>query len=439
MPLSEFAQRRARLMANMKPNSMVILPSASMLYRNNDAEYDFRQNSDFYYLSAFTEPNALLVLIPGRDEGEFILFCEPKNKDAEIWHGRRAGLEGAIQMYGADQSHNISDQEDVLSQLMENKSCVYTPFGVNASFDMHVMDVLNRVRMKVRKGIEAPQELMDISPMIHEMRLIKSEEEIKVLRRAASISANAHRRAMTCCKPGMFEYQLESEYLYDFHRHGCRSSAYNSIVGGGDNACILHYSDNDQLLKDQDLVLVDAGGELDLYASDITRTFPVGGQFTEEQRLLYDVVLKSQLAAIDAVKPGNTFNCPHDAAVKVLVEGLVELNILDSDDIDGLIEKEAYKPFYMHKTSHWLGIDVHDVGQYKVQGQWRCLEPGMVLTIEPGLYFAIDNEEVAERWRGIGIRIEDEVLVTDQGCEVLTFEAPKDPDEIEALMASGKG
>jgi Xaa-Pro aminopeptidase len=433
----EFAARRRELMDQMEPNSIAIVPAAPARTRSRDTEYPYRQDSDFFYLSGFPEPEAVLVLIPGRPHGEYVLFCRERDRAMEIWNGFRAGPEGAVKDFGADDAFPIGDLDEILPGLIEGRERVYYQMGRDAEFDRHVMNWVNTIRAKVRSGAHPPGEFIALDHLLHDMRLFKSPAEIKVMQKAADITANAHLRAMEKCRPGMMEFQLEAEFLHEFSREGSRFPAYSSIVGGGANACVLHYIDNDCELKDGDLVLIDAGAEYQHYAADITRTFPVNGKFSREQRALYDVVLKAQLAAIRAVKPGNHWNEPHEAALKELVKGLVELGLLQGK-VDELIASEAYRRFYMHRTGHWLGMDVHDVGDYKVGDEWRVLEPGMVLTVEPGLYVAADDDTVDSKWRGIGIRIEDDVLVTEKGRKILTAAAPKDPDEIEALMAKVK-
>lgn len=431
----EFSRRRVAFMADMEPNSIAIVPSAVEQTRNRDVEYPFRQDSDFYYLSGFDEPDAVLVLLPGREHGEYLLFCRERNKLMETWNGYRAGQEGAIKDFGADDAFPIDDIDDILPGLLEGRERVYYAMGRRPEFDTKVMHWVNVIRGKVRTGAQAPGEFVDLDHMLHELRLIKSAAEQKVMRKAAQISARAHCRAMQACQPGCYEYQLEAEIQHQFAIEGARFPAYSSIVGGGDNACILHYTDNNQKLAKRDLVLIDAGCELDYYAADITRTFPVSGKFSKAQKAIYELVLKAQAAAIEVTRPGNHWNDPHDATVRVITQGLIDLGLL-TGSLETLIKKEAYKPFYMHRAGHWLGMDVHDVGDYKIAGQWRLLEPGMVLTIEPGIYIAADNDKVAKKWRGIGVRIEDDVLVTKSGCEVLTQDVPKTVADIEALMAS---
>lgn len=432
---AEYRQRRAQLMAQMEANSIAIVPTAVETVRNRDVEHPFRQDSDFYYLSGFAEANACLVLIPGREEGEYILFCEDKDPDMEIWTGRRAGPEGAAKDFFVDEAYPIEAIDSVLPTLIEGKARIYTEMGANSQFDTQLTHWVNQVKAMVRKGAQVPHEYSALDHLLHEMRLIKSSAEIEMMQKAADISAAAHCRAMKTAKPGCFEYQLEAELLHEFTREGSRWPAYPSIVGGGENACILHYTNNDMPIADGGLILIDAGCELDYYAADITRTFPVNGKFSPEQKALYELVLKAQLAAIEQVKPGNSWNAVHEVAVEVLVTGLLELGLL-TGDIEQLIEDESYKVFYMHRTGHWLGMDVHDVGEYRINKEWRPLKEGMVLTIEPGLYIAPDCKDVDPRWRGIGIRIEDDVVVTADGHHILSHKVPKTVAEIEALMAS---
>ncbi len=431
---TEFARRRKQLMGLMEPNSIAIVPAAPERTRSRDTEYHYRQDSDFLYLSGFEEPQAVLVLIPGREHGEYVLFVRERNREREIWDGYRAGPEGACSEFEADDAFPIDDIDDILPGLLEGKQRVYYAMGKDGEFDKHVMDWVNTIRAKVRSGATPPGEFLDLSHFLNDMRLFKSAAELRVMKEAGEISARAHVRAMKACKPGAMEYQLEAEILHEFHTNGARFPAYNSIVGGGKNGCILHYIENSAPLKNGDLVLIDAGCELDYYAADITRTFPVNGKFSPEQKALYEICLQAQLAAIAVAKPGNHWNDPHEATVRVITEGLVKLGLLEGD-VSELIKNEAYKEFYMHRAGHWLGMDVHDVGDYKVGGEWRVLEPGMVMTVEPGIYVAPDNERVAKKWRGIGIRIEDDVVITKEGNDVLTKDVPKTVAEIEALMA----
>ncbi|WP_347330069.1 Xaa-Pro aminopeptidase [Marinimicrobium locisalis] len=433
----EFARRRKALMAVMEPNSIAIVPAAPERQRSRDTEYPYRQDSDLHYLSGFPEPGAVLVLIPGREHGEFVLFCRDRDPDREIWDGYRAGPEGACFDYGADDAFPVDDIDEILPGLLEGRERVYYAMGKDREFDRQVMDWVNSIRARVRSGASPPGEFLELSHFLHDLRLIKSAAELRLMRHAGEISARAHSRAMRYCQPGVMEYQLEAEIHHEFAMAGARFPAYSTIVGGGKNGCILHYIENSAPLKNGDLVLIDAGCEYETYAADITRTFPVNGRFSPEQRALYEWVLKAQKAAIAEIVPGNHWNRPHEVSVRVLTEGLVELGLLEGE-VDELIESEAYREFYMHRVGHWLGLDVHDVGDYKIDGQWRLLEPGMVMTVEPGLYVAPDNERVAKKWRGIGIRIEDDVAVTKDGCEVLTEAVPKEVDEVEALMAQAR-
>lgn len=437
IPQKEFDRRRRRLMDFMIPNSIAIVATGKEVIRSRDTNYPFRPDSDFYYLSGFAEPEAVLALIPGRPQGEYVLFVRDRDRSREIWDGLRAGPEGACEQYGADDAFPIGDIDDILPGLLEGRERVYYAMGVNAEFDTRMMSWVNSIRARARSGATPPGEFVDLDHMLHDLRLIKTTAELKVMRQAGEISARAHRRAMTFCAPGQFEYQLQAEIEHEFARSGAHWPAYSTIVGSGANGCILHYIENSAKMRAGDLVLIDAGCELDFYAADITRTFPVSGRFSGEQRALYEVVLQAQLAAIEATRAGRHWNEPHEAAVRVLTEGLVDLGLLQGA-VDELIATGAYTEFYMHRTGHWLGMDVHDVGDYKIDNEWRLLEPGMVLTVEPGLYVAPDNTAVDERWRGIGIRIEDDVAITADGVEILTSDVPKTVADIESLMAAGE-
>lgn len=434
MTKPEYRRRRARLMEIMGPDSIAILPNSPVAPRNRDVDYPYRSDSNFFYLSGFDEPESVIVLIPGRAHGEFLLFCRERDLSKEIWDGYRAGQEGAVHNFAADDSYPITDLDDILPGLMENKEKVYYTMGNQPSFDQRMVNWLNHLRQASRSGKHSPTEIIELEHCLNELRLFKSSQEIKAMRQAADASVAAHIRAMQFTRPGRWEYEVEAELIHEFMRHGCRSPAYPSIVGGGENGCILHYIENNKKLKNNDLLLIDAGAEYQCYAADITRTFPVNGKFTKPQRDLYTVVLEAQKAAIAAVKPGNHWNQPHEVAVDILTQGLIDLGLLKGNHAQ-LVEEEAYREFYMHRTGHWLGMDVHDVGDYKVGGEWRLLEPGMVLTIEPGLYIR-NPEHVDSKWHFTGIRIEDDVLVTKEGHEVLTSGAPKEIDEIEAVMAS---
>ncbi len=434
---AEFARRRQQLMAQMTANSIAILPASPVCNRNNSVDYLYRPNSDFFYLTGFDEPEAVAVLVPGREHGEYILFCRERDPAKELWDGLRAGQEGAMNDFGADDAFPFSDIDDILPGLLEGRDRVYYSVGKNPAFDQQLMDWVNVIRSKARLGASPPKEFVMLDHLLHDMRLYKSAAEVAQMQHASDISARAHVRAMQSVQPGINEYQLEAELDYEFRKSGARFNAYSSIVAGGANACILHYINNDQKLRDGDLVLIDAGCEINCYASDITRTFPVNGRFSAEQKALYQIVLDANLAAIDCVQPGRHWNEPHETTVRVITEGLLRLGLLHGE-LEQLIEEGAYRPFYMHRAGHWLGLDVHDVGEYKVGDQWRVLEPGMCLTIEPGIYVAKDNMAVDARWRGIGIRIEDNVVVTKDGHKILTGGVPKAVDEIEALMAAGQ-
>jgi Xaa-Pro aminopeptidase len=433
MTKSEFAKRRQRLIEIMGPDSIAVLPNAKVSTRNRDVDYLFRSDSNFHYLTGFDEPESVLVIVPGRPHGEYILFCRERDLEKEIWDGYRAGQEGAIEKYGADDSYPYSDLNDILPGLLENKQKVYYTMGNVPSFDHRLIEWLNHLRNASRQGKHSPYEMIELDHILNELRLYKSSAEIKAMRYAAEVSAKAHVRAMEFTSVGKWEYEVEAEIIHEFMKSNCRSPAYPSIVGGGENGCILHYIENDHKLKNNDLLLIDAGAEYDYYAADITRTFPVNGKFTPAQKALYTIVLDAQKAAIAEVKPGNHWNQPHEAAVRVITEGLLGLGLLQGE-LEQLIHDESYREFYMHRTGHWLGMDVHDVGDYKVGGQWRLLEPGMVLTVEPGIYIR-DPEHIHKKWHFIGIRIEDDVLVTKTGHEVLTHGVPKEIHEIEALMA----
>lgn len=430
----EFARRRRDLMAMMEKNSIAIVTAAPERLRSRDTFFPYRQDSDFHYLSGFPEPEAVLVLVPGRAQGQFILFCRDRDRAREIWDGYRAGPEGACSEYDADDAFPIADIDDILPGLLEGRDRVYYAVGKDQEFDKHLMGWINDIRGRARSGAVPPGEFVDLDHLLHEMRLFKRPAELQLMRKAGKISAVAHCRAMKAVEPGMPEYQLQAEIEHEFARAGAAFPAYTSIVGGGHNACVLHYVSNNHVLNDGDLVLIDAGCEYQHYAADITRTFPVNGKFTPEQKAIYELVLEAQLAAINEVADGRHWNEPHQITVEVITAGLVELGLLKGV-VSELIEKGAYTDFYMHRAGHWLGMDVHDVGDYKVDNEWRVLETGMVMTVEPGIYIAPDNRKVAKKWRGIGIRIEDDVAITRKGTEVLTSAVPKTIADIEALMA----
>lgn len=437
MEAEVFARRRANFLARLGEREAAILAAAPPQPRSRDVEFPYRQDSDFYYLTGFPEPNAIAVFLPGCKQGQFILFCQEYDEQKAIWEGHHAGLKGARKDYGAEEAYSIDEVDAVMPKLLAGRERIHCSFGKNPQFDQKLLAWVSAVRRQARAGVKAPEEFIDLDRVLHEMRLIKSPEEVAVIRQAAEISAKAHIRAMQVCRPELYEYQIEAEILHEFLQAGARSPAYPSIVASGANACVLHYTRNNKQLKAGELLLIDAGAEYDYYAADITRTFPVDGRFTPFQRTIYELVLEAQLAAIEKVRPGNHWNEPHEAAVRVLVKGLMKLGFLDGN-YSRLIKKEAYKDFYMHRTGHWLGMDVHDVGSYKLNDEWRELRPGMVLTVEPGLYISQQCKQVAKKWRGIGVRIEDDVLVTENGCEVLTSAVPKTVEEIEALMESGR-
>jgi len=428
-------RRRKELMAQMEPNSIALLASSPPRIRNNDAEYLYRQNSDFYYLTGFKEEQALLALIPGRKQGEVVLFCQQKDKEKELWTGVLMGPVAAQKELEIDDAFPINDIDDILPGLIEGRDRVYYSMGKDDQFDSRVMEWVKVVRSKVRLGAHPPGEFLVLDHLLHELRLIKSNTEIKLMQQAAKISAEGHKRAMAFCKPGIREYELEAELLFAFIRNGSRAAAYSSIVAAGNNSCVLHYNDNDAEVKQGDLVLIDAGCEYDHYASDITRTFPANGEFSTEQKAIYEIVLRAQLAAIEAIKPGIPWDEPHNLSVKIITQGLVKLGLLKGRPSQ-LIKSEAYKKFYMHRVGHWIGMDVHDVGDYKIDDNWRLLEPGMVTTVEPGIYISPDNTKVPRKWRGIGVRIEDDVLVTRNGHKVLSVGIPKTVQEIESFMAA---
>ncbi|PXF64168.1 Xaa-Pro aminopeptidase [Kangiella spongicola] len=439
MKAINFAARRKKLMQWMGPNSIAILPAAEEKVRSHDVNYPFRQDNNFWYLTGFNEPDAVMVLIPGRKQAEFILFNREKDKTQERWHGRRLGQEGAINELGADDAFPIDDIDDILPGLMEGRERIYFALGANSEFDHKVMEWRSELMTSPAKRTASPGELIDIGHHLHDMRLVKSSAEIQRLRHAAKTSAKAHKELMLACAPGKTEREMEAVLHYHFAKGGCRYPAYPSIIASGDNANILHYIENADEMKDGELLLIDAGGEFEHYAADISRTIPVNGKYSEAQAALYDVVLAAQLATIEMVKPGNHWDHIHNKAVEVLTQGLVDLKILKGEPKD-LIKRGVYREFYMHKTGHWLGLDVHDVGDYHLHGAPRVLEPGMVLTVEPALYIPedmtrVNGHNIAKKWRGIGIRIEDDVLVTSKGYDILSKDVPKTRQDIEALMA----
>ncbi|MEB3300262.1 MAG: aminopeptidase P N-terminal domain-containing protein [Candidatus Sericytochromatia bacterium] len=433
--MSMFAARRKRFLEQMG-HGIAILPTRPHAVRSNDVEFPYRFDSDFWYLTGFGEPDAVAVFVPGREAGEFILFVPPRDPEREVWTGRRAGVEGALARFGAHEAHALDDLDKVIPELLKGQERVWFPWGRDPHWDERVRGWIEGLRGKTRMGLTPPAELVDPLPRLHEMRLFKQEDEIILMRRAAEIAAEAHKAAMRAARPGGHEYELQATLEYVFRMRGSQGPSYHPICGSGANACILHYNQNDGPLNEGDLVLIDAGCEVEGYASDITRTFPVSGTFSPEQRAVYDVVLAAQQAAIARCVPGTAFDDVHAAALEVLVAGLADLGILQGTR-DELIASGAYRPYYMHRTSHWLGLDVHDVGTYRQQGKSRTLQPGMVLTVEPGLYLAAGTPGLDARWHDIGIRIEDDVLVTADAPVVLTAGVPTDPDAIMAWMAGG--
>lgn len=427
---AELKRRRRSLMRTMGDNAIAIIPAAREAIRSRDTEYAYRQDSNFYYLSGFKEPEALMVLVPGRKAGQYLMFCRERDPLKETWHGRRLGVERAPSALEADDAFPIGDIDDILPGLLEGRQYVYHTLGKDQLFDAQLLGWLNQARSSRRNGAD-PDAFISLDYHLHEMRVQKSRQELMLLKKAAKISAKAHKRTMQSCKPGMHEYELEAHLIAEYRSNNA-CHAFLPIVGSAENGCILHYTENSDELEDGSLVLIDSGAEYEGYAGDITRTFPVNGRFTKDQKKVYEIVLASQLAAIKAVKPGNHWNDPHDAAVKVLTQGLRELGILKGS-VASLIKEEAYKPYYMHTTGHWLGQDVHDVGEYKIDGNFRLLEPGMVLTIEPGLYLN-NSRKIPKKYRNIGIRIEDDVVVTKKGHEVISSDVPKTVQQIESLM-----
>ncbi len=433
---AEFQERRDILAGEMGLRSIAIIATSPVALRNRDADYKYRADSSFFYLTGFAEPEAVAVIetFDSEEEGyTYSLFCRERDREMEIWNGYRAGVDGAVDDYEADEAYAIDLLDEEILEKLQNKDKLFYRVGHSAEFDARVAKWIAQASGESRRGKSAPAQIVQLDRIVDEMRLHKDANEIELMQIASDISAEAHIRAMQTVRPGMMEYALEAELNYVFGKNGCVPS-YNSIVGGGENACILHYVENDKELKDGDLVLIDAACEYQFYASDITRTFPVNGKFSPEQKALYNIVLDAQIAAINAVQIGNSYKEPHNVAVRILVQGLLDLGIMQGK-IEEIIETESFRQFYMHGTGHWLGMDVHDVGAYKTNGEWRSYEEGMVVTVEPGLYIAPDDETVDPKWRGIGIRIEDDVVVTQNGPLVLTAKVVKTVEEIEALMA----
>ena len=430
----DFSIRRGRLCKELLEGSVVIVGSASSQYRNADAEFPFRQDSNFYYLSGFDEPESIIVLRPFAKDKKFIIFCRDRDPLKEQWDGFRSGQEGAIEDFGADEAYSISLVDELMPSLIEGASNIYYSMSSPNGINLKIEGWLNQIRANSRQGSEVPENLLSLDSIVDELRLLKTQDELNLMRKAGEITCEAHIKAMERVSPGMFEYQLEAEYLYTFINGGARFPAYNSIVGGGNNACILHYKENNSQLNQGDLVLVDAGCEYDHYASDVTRTFPVGKKFSDEQKTIYEIVLEAHKQVCNEIKPGNPWNIIHEKSIQVLTEGLIDIGILKGNS-DDLIKTGEYSKYYMHRVGHWLGMDVHDVGNYKKSGKWRKLEPNMVLTVEPGIYILDSLEGVEEKWLGIGVRVEDDLLVTDKGYEILTSKAPREIKEIENLKS----
>lgn len=435
--IAPFRARRERLLASMaaEGGGIAVIPTAPERTRNRDTHFPYRYDSYFHYLSGFGEPEAVLVLMT-HPEPRSILFCRSKDVEREIWDGYRFGPDAAQEAFGFDAAHSIAELSLRLPELMAGQRAVFYALGYDSEFDTRISTALNIVRDNARSGAVPPAAIRDVRALLDEMRLFKDEHEIATMRRAAAISAEGHRRAMATARPGAFEYEVEAELLHAFRRHGAQSPAYPSIVASGPNACVLHYVDNHRRMEDGDLLLIDAGCELDGYASDITRSFPVNGRYSGPQGDIYALVLAAQAAAVAAIRPGAHWNAPHEAAVKILAQGLVDLKLI-AGTLDEALETGAYRRFYMHRTGHWLGLDVHDAGEYKVAGEWRTLAPGMMLTVEPGCYIR-PAEDVPEAFWNIGVRIEDDALVTPEGCELITRDTPKAIAEIEALMAEAR-
>lgn len=433
-----YAKRRSRLLEQLEPNSIVIIPSNDEIVRTGDGHFSFRQNSNFYYLTGFNEPNSLAILTLDRNKiAQFFLFVRPNNPEKEQWDGLRSGLNGAKNIYQADESFDINQRDEQMVELLKNKSKIYYSLGNNELYDKLFLKWLKAVRSMQRAGVTVPEQIVDLDSVLFDLRVLKDKHEQDAMRKAAVISAAGHVKAMQSAKNCRYEYELEAEFRYECIKHGARELAYNSIIGSGANTCILHYSTNNQPIDKNGLVLIDAGAEYDNYAADITRTFPANGKFTHEQKEIYELVLAAQLAAIQEVKPGNSWDRPQEVILEIMTAGLVKLGLIKENGktIKELISEEAYKPFYMHKSGHFLGLDVHDVGKYKINGQWCIFQPGMVLTIEPGIYIMANLPGVDKKWWNIGIRIEDDILVTEHGHEVLTHGVPKQIADIEKLMA----
>lgn len=428
-----FSERRDLLADKVLEDSAIIVSAASVKSRISDTEYSYRQDSNFYYLSGYEEPESLILIRPNQDKERFIIFCRDRDPLREQWDGFRTGQEGVIQDYGADAAYSINSIDEIMPKLLEGAKNIYFSMSAPCGVDAKISSWVEDIRKNTRSGAEPPQNLLSLDSILHEMRLIKESDEMDLMKQAANITTEAHIRAMQSVRPGMYEYQLEAEYLYAFNKNGARSPAYNSIVGGGNNSCILHYVENNAELQDGDLVLVDAGCEYQYYASDVTRTFPVNGKFSPEQREIYSIVLEAHKQSMEQAKPGNKWNLMHEKSVEVIVEGLLSIGLLQGSR-DEIIDKGEYTKFYMHRIGHWLGMDVHDVGSYKQDGDWRPLEEGMVMTVEPGIYILDSMEGVDDKWKGIGVRIEDDIAITESGFEILTPDVPRTIEEVEQTV-----
>lgn len=428
-----FSERRDLLADKVLEDSAIIVSAASVKSRISDTEYSYRQDSNFYYLSGYEEPESLILIRPNQDKERFIIFCRDRDPLREQWDGFRTGQEGVIQDYGADAAYSINSIDEIMPKLLEGAKNIYFSMSAPCGVDAKISSWVEDIRKNTRSGAEPPQNLLSLDSILHEMRLIKESDEMDLMKQAANITTEAHIRAMQSVRPGMYEYQLEAEYLYAFNKNGARSPAYNSIVGGGNNSCILHYVENNAELQDGDLVLVDAGCEYQYYASDVTRTFPVNGKFSPEQKEIYSIVLEAHKQSMEQAKPGNKWNLMHEKSVEVIVEGLLSIGLLQGSR-DEIIDKGEYSKFYMHRIGHWLGMDVHDVGSYKQDGDWRPLEEGMVMTVEPGIYILDSMEGVDDKWKGIGVRIEDDIAITDSGFEILTPDVPRTIEEVEQTV-----
>jgi len=429
---SEFAERRRRVLEALGP-AVLLLPAAPLAIRNNDVEHEYRQDSDFFYLTGFDEPESVVCLRGGKDK-PLAMFVRPRDPEREVWDGQRAGVDGAVKDFGADEAFPIAELSQKLPELLENATRLYYRIGRDRAFDDVVLAAVDKVRARAKLGVSWPVEIVDPATIVHELRRVKTREELELMRRAAEITRDAHVAAMQAAKPGVHEYEVEAAIRAVFRKHGSERSAYGPIVGSGPNATVLHYRRNDRQMHAGDLLLVDAGCEYGYYAADVTRTFPVGGKFSGPQRAVYEIVLAAQLASIDATRAGATLEAIHDASVKVIAQGLLDLGLLEGS-LDAVLEKQTYKQYYMHRTSHYLGMDVHDVGRYFVDGKARPLDTGVVITVEPGIYVAENAEAAPKQYRGIGVRIEDDVLVTPEGPSVLTADVPRSVDDVERACA----